>query len=234
MGYLYFNFQYLLFMLPAVALSFIAQVMVKSTFSRYSRVMNRRGMTGAMAAEQVLWANHVPGIQFRHISGHLSDHFDPRSRTIALSDGVYNQATIAAVGVAAHEAGHAVQHEQGYWPIRVRSALVPVTQIGSNLATPLILIGLILPVQYDFVIYLGIALYCLVVLFQVVTLPVEFNASARAIRALEEGGILDGEELRGAKKVLRAAALTYLAAAFSALLSVLYYLMIAGNRRNRS
>ena len=113
---------------------------------------------------------------------------------------MYNQATIAAVGVAAHEAGHAVQHEQGYWPIRVRSALVPVTQIGSNLATPLILIGLILPVQYDFVIYLGIALYCLVVLFQVVTLPVEFNASARAIRALEEGGILDGEELRGAKR----------------------------------
>ena len=162
------------------------------------------------------------------------DHFDPRSNVIALSDGVYNQATIAAVGVAAHEAGHAVQHHTGYWPIRLRGALVPITNLGANLATPLILIGFLLPVQYDFVIYLGIALYCLVVLFQVVTLPVEFNASARAIRALEEGNMLDEEELKGAKKVLRAAALTYLAAAFTALLSVLYYLMIAGNRRERS
>lgn len=234
MGYLYFNYQYLLFMLPAIALSMIAQIMVKSAFSRYSKVLNRRGLTGAMAAEQVLWANQVPGVRFEHIGGKLSDHFDPRKKIIALSDDVYNQATIAAVGVAAHEAGHAVQHHVGYWPIRLRSALVPVTQFGSQLATPLILIGFLLPVQYDFVIYLGIALYCLVVLFQLVTLPVEFNASARAIRALAEGNMLDEEELKGAKKVLRVAALTYLAAMFSALLSVLYWITIAGSRRDRS
>ena len=234
MGYMYFNFQYLAFMLPAIILSFVAQMMVKSAYAKYSKVYNRRGLTGAMAAEQVLMGNQVPGIRFEHISGSLTDHFDPRTNVIALSDGVYNQATIAAVGVAAHEAGHAVQHHTGYWPIRLRSALVPITNIGSNLAMPLILIGLLLPVQYDFVIYLGIALYCLVVLFQLVTLPVEFNASARAIRALEQGNLLDEEELQGAKKVLRAAALTYLAATFTALLSVLYYLMIAGNRRDRS
>ncbi len=234
MGYMYFNFQYLAFMLPAIILSFVAQMMVKSAYAKYSKVYNRRGLTGAMAAEQVLMGNHVPGIRFEHIGGNLTDHFDPRNNTIALSDGVYNQATIAAVGVAAHEAGHAVQHHTGYWPIRLRSALVPITNIGSNLAMPLILIGFLLPVQYDFVIYLGIALYCLVVLFQVVTLPVEFNASARAIRALEQGNMLDEEELQGAKKVLRAAALTYLAATFTALLSVLYYLMVAGNRRDRS
>lgn len=234
MGYMYFNFQYLAFMLPAIILSFVAQMMVKSAYAKYSKVYNRRGLTGAMAAEQVLMGNQVPGIRFEHISGSLTDHFDPRTNVIALSDGVYNQATIAAVGVAAHEAGHAVQHHTGYWPIRLRSALVPVTNIGSNLAMPLIIIGLLLPVQYDFVIYLGIALYCLVVLFQLVTLPVEFNASARAIRALEQGNLLDEEELQGAKKVLRAAALTYLAATFTALLSVLYYLMIAGNRRDRS
>lgn len=234
MGYMYFNFQYLAFMLPAIILSFAAQMMVKSAYAKYSKVYNRRGLTGAMAAEQVLMGNQVPGIRFEHISGSLTDHFDPRTNVIALSDGVYNQATIAAVGVAAHEAGHAVQHHTGYWPIRLRSALVPITNIGSNLAMPLIIIGLLLPVQYDFVIYLGIALYCLVVLFQLVTLPVEFNASARAIRALGQGNLLDEEELQGAKKVLRAAALTYLAATFTALLSVLYYLMIAGNRRDRS
>lgn len=234
MGYMYFNFQYLAFMLPAIILSFVAQMMVKSAYAKYSKVYNRRGLTGAMAAEQVLMGNQVPGIRFEHISGSLTDHFDPRTNVIALSDGVYNQATIAAVGVAAHEAGHAVQHHTGYWPIRLRSALVPITNIGSNLAMPLIIIGLLLPVQYDFVIYLGIALYCLVVLFQLVTLPVEFNASARAIRALKQGNLLDEEELQGAKKVLRAAALTYLAATFTALLSVLYYLMIAGNRRDRS
>lgn len=234
MGYMYFNFQYLAFMLPAIILSFVAQMMVKSAYAKYSKVYNRRGLTGAMAAEQVLMGNHVPGIRFEHIGGNLTDHFDPRNNTIALSDGVYNQATIAAVGVAAHEAGHAVQHHTGYWPIRLRSALVPITNIGSNLAMPLILIGFLLPVQYDFVIYLGIALYCLVVLFQVVTLPVEFNASSRAIRALEQGNLLNEEELQGAKKVLRAAALTYLAATFTALLSVLYYLMVAGNRRDRS
>lgn len=234
MGYMYFNFQYLAFMLPAIILSFAAQMMVKSAYAKYSKVYNRRGLTGAMAAEQVLMGNQVPGIRFEHISGSLTDHFDPRTNVIALSDGVYNQATIAAVGVAAHEAGHAVQHHTGYWPIRLRSALVPITNIGSNLAMPLIIIGLLLPVQYDFVIYLGIALYCLVVLFQLVTLPVEFNASTRAIRALEQGNLLDEEELQGAKKVLRAAALTYLAATFTALLSVLYYLMIAGNRRDRS
>lgn len=234
MGYMYFNFQYLAFMLPAIILSFAAQMMVKSAYAKYSKVYNRRGLTGAMAAEQVLMGNQVPGIRFEHISGSLTDHFDPRTNVIALSDGVYNQATIAAVGVAAHEAGHAVQHHTGYWPIRLRSALVPITNIGSNLAMPLIIIGLLLPVQYDFVIYLGIALYCLVVLFQLVTLPVEFNASARAIRALEQGNLLDEEELQGAKKMLRAAALTYLAATFTALLSVLYYLMIAGNRRDRS
>ncbi len=232
-GFYYFDYTYFVFILPAVIISMIAQFKVSSTFNKYSQISNRRGVTGRDAALRVLSANNVPPLPVRQIPGKLTDHFDPTSNTISLSEPVCDRTTIAAVGVAAHEAGHAVQHAQGYGPIKLRSALVPITKIGSNLAMPLIIIGLLLPVQYDFVVYLGIALYSLAVLFSFVTLPVEFNASSRAIRALEATGTLDGEELAGARKVLQAAAMTYVASTFSALLSLLRLLVIVGNRRNR-
>lgn len=167
----------------------------------------------------------------RRIAGNLTDNFDPRSRTISLSDGVYSVSSIAAVGVAAHEAGHAIQDATGYLPNKIRAALVPVTNFGSRLSIPLIIVGLILPARYDLVVYVGIVLYCLVVLFELVTLPVEFNASFRAIKALDAAGILYPDELEGAKKVLTAAAMTYLAASFTAILTLLRLLVLAGNRR---
>ena len=232
MGFYYFNYMSFLIMLPAVLISMYAQFKVNSTFQKYSRVNTARRMTGADAAYRVMQFGGVQGVQICHIGGNLNDNFNPSTGVISLSDPVYDSTSVSAVGVAAHEAGHAVQHAEGYLPNKIRSALVPVTQIGSNLAMPLILIGLILPVQYDFVVNIGIALYSLCVVFQLATLPVEFNASARALKALGETGVLDPEELRGAKKVLQAAAMTYVAATFAALLSLLRLLLIFGNRRN--
>lgn len=187
MGFYYFDYTYFVYMLPALIISLIAQVRVKSTFQKYSHVSSARGMTGRDAAEAVLRYGSVSGVSVRAISGSLTDHFDPRTQIISLSAPVYNVASIAAVGVAAHEAGHAIQHSVGYLPNKIRSFLVPITNFGSRLSMPLILIGLLLPVQYDFVVLIGIALYSLMVLFQLVTLPVEFNASSRALRALGSG-----------------------------------------------
>ncbi len=232
-GFYYYDYTYFVFIVPALIVTMIAQFRVKSTFQKYSRISTAKNMTGAQAAESVAQFGGALGVQVRHISGNLTDNFDPRNNTISLSDNVYGATTIAAVGVAAHEAGHAVQHAKGYMPNKIRSILVPVTNIGSRLAMPLVIIGLILPVQYDFVVTIGIALYSLAVLFQLVTLPVEFNASFRAIRALDEAGILYPDELEGAKKVLTAAAMTYLAASFTAIMSLLRLLMIAGSRRGR-
>lgn len=230
-GFYYFDYTYFLFMMPALIISLYAQFKVNSTFSKYSKVRNANGLTGAEAAHKVLMTNDVAGVSVEHIRGDLNDHFDPRSNVIKLSDSVYSSASVAAVGVAAHEAGHAVQHAQGYSPMKLRAALVPVTNIGSTLSMPLIFIGLLLPVQYDFIVMLGIALFSLAVLFQLVTLPVEFDASRRAIATLERSRTLRGEELDGAKKVLKAAAMTYLAATFSSVMSLLRLLLIAGNRR---
>lgn len=230
-GFYYFDYSYFWFMVPALVISLYAQFKVSSTFSKYSKVRNSRGLTGADAANRVLAQNGVTGVEVERVSGDLTDHFDPRTNVIRLSDSVYSSTSVAAVGVAAHEAGHAVQHANGYAPMNIRKALVPVTNIGSTLSMPLIFIGLLLPVQYDFVVNLGIALFSLAVLFQVITLPVEFDASRRAIATLEQGGTLCGEELTGAKKVLTAAAMTYLAATFTAVMSLLRLLLIVAGRR---
>ncbi len=233
MGFYYFDYTYFVYIVPALIVTMIAQFRVKSTFEKYSRISTAKNMTGAQAASSVAQFGGAPGVQVQRISGSLTDHFDPRDNTISLSDQVYSSTSIAALGVAAHEAGHAIQHAQGYLPNKIRTVLVPITNFGSRLAVPLIIVGLFLPVQYDFVVNLGIALYSFAVLFQLATLPVEFNASFRAIRALDEAGILYPDELEGAKKVLRAAAMTYLAASFTAIMSLLRLLVLAGNRRGR-
>lgn len=232
-GFYYFDYTYFLFIVPAFLVTMVAQVRVSSAFSKYSRIGTMRNLTGAEAARAVAEHGGAFGVSVQRIAGNLTDNFDPRTNVIHLSAGVYGSSSIAAVGVAAHEAGHAVQHARGYLPNKIRTALVPVTNIGSKLSFPLILIGLILPVQYDFIVYAGIALFALVVLFQLATLPVEFNASARAVETLRETEMLYPDELEGAKKVLRAAAMTYLAASFSAFMNLLRLLVIAGNRRGR-
>lgn len=232
-GFYYFDYTYFLFMVPALIITLAAQIYVRSAFGKYSRVATMRGLTGAQAAEAVARCGGAYGVSVRPVPGSLTDNFDPRNNTISLSRDVYAVSSIAAVGVAAHEAGHAVQNAAGYFPNRVRAALVPVTNIGSRLSMPLILIGLILPVRYSFVVYAGIILYSLVVLFQLATLPVEINASRRAVKALDEAGILYPDELEGARKVLTAAAMTYLAASFAAILTLLRLLVLAGSRRGR-
>lgn len=231
MEYFFFDRTYLIYIVPALILSMIAQWQVQSAFRKYSKIPNRRNLTGAEAARQVLRFHDIADVQIRPIGGQLSDHYDPRDNSISLSQPVYGSATISAVGVAAHEAGHAVQYAHGYFPIRLRAFLVPVVNFSSGLAIPLVIIGLFLPLQFDFVVYAGIGLYSLAVLFSLLTLPVEFNASARAISALERSGLLEEEELRGASRVLRAAALTYVAATFASIMSLLRLLAIAGNRR---
>ena len=234
MGFYFFDYTYFLYMLPAIIISMVAQFKVNSAFKKYSQISTFRGVTGRESAGQVLRYGQVTGVEIQPTSGRLTDHFDPRSGIIRLSQPVYDVNSIAAVGVAADEAGHAIQHARGYMPIKLRSALVPITNIGSNLSVPLILIGLMLPVEYDFVVTIGILLYSLMVVFQLVTLPVEFNASSRALKALDEAGILQEEELRGAKKVLSAAAMTYLAATFTALMSLLRLLAIVAARQGRN
>lgn len=221
---------YLIFILPAVLLSAWAQANVNGTFNRFSRVLSPYGLTGASAARRILDANGLYNVRIEMIRGKLSDHYDPVKNVIRLSEQVFNGASVSSVGVAAHEAGHAVQYATGYAPIRFRSTIIPVTRFGSALAAPLIIIGFLLS-SASFV-FIGIILFSLAVLFQLVTLPVEFNASSRAVEALEKNGILSGESLDGARRVLRAAALTYLAAMLVSLVYLLQYLlMFAGMRR---
>jgi len=233
MGFFYMDYTYFIFIIPALIVTMIAQIRVKSTFKKYSRIATVKNMTGAQAAQSVAQFGGATGVQVQHISGDLTDNFDPRNNTISLSDSVYAATSIAAIGVAAHEAGHSIQNAKGYFPNKIRSALVPVTNISSRMGMPLVILGLILPVQYDFVVWIGIALYSFAVLFQLATLPVEFNASFRAIRALDESGILYPDELEGAKKVLTAAAMTYLAASFTAIMSLIRLLVLANGRRGR-
>lgn len=215
---------YVLLLIPVLILSFWAQVQVSGNFKKYSRASNRRRLTGAQAAEAVLRAHGVYDVRITATRGELTDHYDPRDNTIYLSQPVYGAATVAAVGVAAHEAGHAVQYAVGYAPIRLRSAIVPLTNLGSRCSFILLFIGMLLYSQSLFLV--GILLFSLTTFFQLVTLPVEFNASRRALETIEGQGLLDGEELSGARKVLRAAALTYVAALLMSALQLLRYMLI--------
>lgn len=230
------DWTYLVLVLPCIVLSLWASANVKSTFNRYSTQYNSRGLTGAQAAQRVLNANGVMGVRIERVAGNLTDHYDPRDNVIRLSDGVYGSTSTAAIGVACHEAGHACQYAQGYAPIKLRAAIIPVTNVGSRLAMPLILAGLLLTFLGSFsdtLIYTGIACFGLSVVFQFVTLPVEFDASHRALVTIEQAGILTDEERRGAKKTLKAAALTYVAATAVALAQLLRLLLMFGNRRRR-
>ena len=231
---MYFDWTYIVLVMPCVLFSLWASSSVNNTFKKYSSQMSRRGITGAQAAERVLRANGVSGVRIERVNGNLTDHYDPRANVIRLSDSVYSDTSTAAIGVACHEAGHAVQYAQSYAPIKLRAAIIPITNIGSKLAMPLILIGLLFTVfenlSYTFV-YLGIACFGLSLVFQLVTLPVEFNASRRALAAIETGEILTEEEQRGARKTLRAAAMTYVAATAVALAQLLRLILIFGRRR---
>ncbi len=225
---------YFLLLIPVFLLSIWAQIQVSGNFRRYSQAPNRRRITGAQAAEAVLRAHGVYDVPIRPCRGNLTDHYDPRDNTIYLSDGVYGAATVAAVGVAAHEAGHAVQYAVGYGPVRLRTAIIPMTQIGSRFSFLLLFIGLLLYNQSLFLV--GIILFGVTTFFQLVTLPVEFNASHRALETIEGTGLLDEEETYGARKVLRAAALTYVAALLMSLLQLLRFVLIflsrGGGRRD--
>ena len=232
---------YILLVLPAMLFSFWASARVNSTFKRYSQMRNSRGMTGADAARAVLAANGVAGVRIERVSGNLTDHYDPRDNVIRLSDGVYDAATPAAVGVAAHEAGHAVQYATDYAPIKIRAAIVNVTNIGSRLSIPLIVIGLLLmsirslAAYSDFFYYValfGVLCFGLCVVFQLITLPTEYNASRRAKQTIESCNMLTLEEQQGVKRVLSAAALTYVAALTVAIANFLRLLMIVGRRRD--
>lgn len=244
MGY----FSYLIWMLPAILLSLLAQFLVKSAYSKNSKIQNTRGITGAEAARQVLLANNVSNVSIVPVAGKMTDHFDPRTNTIHLSEGVYNATTIAAVGIAAHEAGHAVQHAEGYMPNKIRTFMVPVTNFGSRIGWILILIGLALSGYYYYsasvdttstaydiggiLLLFGIILYSTSLIFTLITLPVEFNASKRALVTIESRRLLSDEQIDGAKQTLRAAALTYVAAAVTALLQLVRIIMIAKQRRD--
>lgn len=229
-----FDWTYVVLVLPCILLSLWASANVNSTFKRYSGQYSRRGLTGAQAAERVLRSNGVTNVRIERVSGNLTDHFDPRSNVIRLSDNVYGNTSTAAIGVACHEAGHAVQYAQDYAPIRIRSAVIPATNLGSKLAMPLILLGLLIGFMGDlsyFLIYLGIGCFGLSLVFQLVTLPVEFDASRRAMAAIAQSELLTEEEQRGARKTLTAAALTYVAATAVALSQLLRLLILFGGRR---
>lgn len=228
---MYFDSTYLI-VLPAIIFALIAQVMVKSTFSKYSNESNQHGYTAKEVARKILDENGLYNVSIEYISGNLTDHYDPSANVIRLSDSVYNSTSVAAIGVAAHEVGHAIQHAQGYSPIKIRQAIIPITQIGSRLAVPLVLIGMLIS-AFQWLIPVGIFLYAGVVLFQAVTLPVEFNASGRALKTLDENVILYKDEVRMAKKVLTAAAMTYVAAMFSALMSLLRLILLSNRGRRR-
>lgn len=232
-----FDWTYVVLVLPCVIFAMWASSSVNSTFNKYSKQYSSRGITGAQAAERVLRANGVTGVRIERVAGNLTDHYDPKTNVIRLSDNVYASTSTAAIGVACHEAGHAVQYAQNYGPIKLRAAIIPVTNIGSKLAMPLILIGLLLSflglVSFVFV-YLGIACFGLSLVFQLVTLPVEYNASRRAMQTIESSEILTAEEQKGAKKTLSAAALTYVAATAVSLAQLLRLLLIFGGNRRRN
>ena len=232
MFYYYYDGTYLLVVIGAL-LSLMASAKVKSSFARYSNVRSMSGMTGREAAERILRNSGIYDVQVQHIYGNLTDHYDPRNKVLSLSDSVYNSNSVAAIGVAAHECGHAIQHAKGYAPLSIRGALVPVANFGSTISWPLILMGLMIRSNASMLfINLGILAFSFAVLFQIVTLPVEFNASRRAVRILGETGMLGPDELRGTRKVLSAAALTYVAGAAAGILQLLRLLIIGGRRND--
>lgn len=218
-------------MIPVLLFSFYCQIKVKRAFRRYSSVHAMCGMTGAQAAARLLQLNGITDVQIRQIGGTLTDYYDPKNKEICLSGDVYNATSVAAIGVACHEAGHACQHAQGYAPLKIRNAAIPATRIGSSLGIPLVLLGMVF--TWRPLIMVGIVLYALVALFQLLTLPVEFNASHRALQTIESNQFLTEQEYRGAKKVLTAAALTYVAALASSLATLLRLLLLAGRSNDR-
>ncbi len=234
MGYFsylyYYDWTYILLMIPCILLSLFAQLKVNSAFNKYSKIRNSRNMTGVQAAEYLLRANGVTGVQIEHVSGRLSDHFDPRTNIIRLSDEVYNSSSIAAVGIACHEAGHAVQHAEGYLPNKIRSAILPIANFGSKLSWILIFLGLISS-MFQPLLYIGIVFFSASVLFTIATLPVEFNASSRALACIRDNNLLTDQEYKGAKSTLQAAAMTYVAAAATAVLQLLRLILLANRRR---
>lgn len=228
---MYFDPTYIL-VLAGVVISMIASAKMRSTFGRYSRVRSRSGMTGREAAERLLRSQGIYDVRVEYVSGNLTDHYDPRNKVLRLSDATYNSASVAAIGVAAHECGHAVQHAKGYAPLNIRSALVPVVNFGSAISWPLILVGLLINSRSAIMLLnLGILAFSLSVLFQIVTLPVEFNASNRALKILGDTGMLYPDEVRDTRKVLTAAALTYVAGAAAAILQLLRLLLLTNSRR---
>ena len=228
---MYIDYYYLVLVIPTVILSMIAQIMVKSTFSKYSHIKCSRSVTGHDAAMLLMRENSINDVAIEAVGGSLTDHYDPRSKKLRLSEPVYGQPSIAAVGVAAHETGHAIQHATHYGPLVLRSTLVPVANIGSRAGPILAMAGLIFPFPY--LLEIGIILFAGAVAFYLITLPVEFNASARALAILESGNVLTREELKGVKKVLTAAAMTYVASALTAIMSLLRLVLISRNRRRR-
>lgn len=231
---MYFDSTYIFIVLPAVLLALLAQTMVSSTFRKYKKVLSRSGVTAERVVCDILRNNGINDVRVERVSGDLTDHYDPKSKVIRLSDSVYGSSSVAAIGVAAHEAGHAVQYAENYRSIKWRAAIIPITQFGSNAAPILLLLGLVF--SFYPICYIGLVLFSAVVLFQLVTLPVEFNASRRALDTLN-GGILTESETKGAAKVLRAAALTYVAALVVALANLLRYIVLAqgakGNNKRR-
>lgn len=229
-----FDWTYLAIILPCILISLLASSRVNATFKRYSKQLSSRRITGAQAAQRVLSANGVTNVHIEQVSGNLTDHYDPKTNVIRLSDNVYNSTSTAAIGVACHEAGHAVQYAKHYAPIRLRAAIIPITNIGSRLAMPLILLGVLVSTLGNFstiLIDIGILCFSLSLVFQLVTLPVEFNASRRALNAIRNGDILTNEEIIGAKKTLTAAAMTYVAATFVAFAQLLRLILLFGGRR---
>lgn len=216
---------------PALLFAIGAQIKVKSNFNKYSRVLSRRGLTGANAALQVLKFYGINNVQIECVSGKLTDHYDPRSNVIRLSSEVFSSTSVAAIGVACHEAGHAAQHAEGYAPIKIRNAILPVCNIGSTLGIPLALVGVFM--NSDFLINLGLALYALIAVFQFATLPVEFNASRRAVDVIARTDILNEEEIRGTKRVLSAAAMTYVAALATSIANLLRFIIMFTGRGRR-
>ncbi len=227
-----YNWTYIFVIIGAI-LSMAASAHVKSTFNKYSGIRSGSGKTGAMAAEEILRRNTINDVTVQHVHGELTDHYNPATKTVNLSDSVYGSGSVAAIGVAAHECGHVMQHADGYLPLSIRSALVPVANFGSKLGIPIILVGLFMGSMGHTFITLGIWMFSLAVVFQLVTLPVEFDASRRALVQLENDGILSQEELVCTKKVLSAAALTYVAAAAASILQLLRLILLFGGNRRR-
>lgn len=230
MNIFYTYYGSMLLLIPPFLLSLIAQVWVQSTFAKYSKVPNSRGITGAQAAKMLMQLNGIAGVRIESIGGALTDHYDPSSKRLRLSEPVYGKTSIAAVGVSAHEMGHAMQHQFGYAPLVLRSTLVPLANIGASIGPYLVLIGLVVS-SVSYLIKIGIILFSLAVAFYLVTLPVEFNASRRALQNLEQNNILTADEMVGARKVLTAAAMTYVASALTAMVSLLRLVLISQNRR---